>query len=184
MSHRGSGILGGESRPANDWVMSQMKSKILEGRNPLAVVRVIWLIHMWHDSYMWNMTHLHEICLIPTRHASFLCVTWQSRARDKTWSYVTWLMHMWHDSYICDMTDSYETWLIPVRHDFFMCTTWQSRAHDMPHSYVTWLIHVWHDAFICDMTHTCLTWLIHMWHDSVLCDMTYSCVNMTRSYLQ
>ena len=47
-----------------------------------------WLIHIRHDSFIWDMTH----------------------------SYKTWLIHIRHDSFISDMTHSYKTWLIHTLH--------------------------------------------------------------------
>ena len=47
---------------------------------------VTWLLHMWYDSFTYDITHSH----------------------------VTWLIHMWHDSFTCDTTHSHVTWLINV----------------------------------------------------------------------
>jgi len=98
---------------------------------------VTWLIHLWYDSFIRDVTYSHGTYLIHMARDSFIC--------DMTHSYVAWLIHMRHDSFICDVTHSH------VWHDSFMC--------DVTYSYV------WHDSFICYVTHSNVAghmWFIHM----------------------
>jgi len=150
---------------------------------------VTWLLHVWHDSFTYNMTHSH----------------------------MTWLNHMWHDSFMCDVTLCvYVKWLIHMcdmtlymwrAAPRLVCALELRRfanstrptvmfamtrlSCDMTHSsYVTWCIHmsgvtpshVWHDSF------TCVTWLVHMltwllphsYDDAPRCHVTYGVATVSR----
>jgi len=114
-----------------------------------------WLIHMSHDSYIWDMTHTYDI---PTDHIlppSFSC---EKKRRDTTHTYETWLIHVRDDSYIWVMTHPYN---IPTDHILSPRVFYRKKKKT-------------YDSFIWDMTHSCATWLIHMSHDSYKWDMTHT----------
>jgi len=118
--------------------------------------------HVWHDTYIHDMTHLH------VRHGSFTYVKWLIyMCHELLHMYVGWLIwcshrtcimthiHVWHDSYIC------ASWLI------HMCDMTHTYVHHDPYTCVTWLIYIRVIGLIymCAMTHTHAwqtSWLIHI----------------------
>jgi len=124
---------------------------------------VTWLIGIWHESFLGDMTHWYVTWLIDMWYDPLIC--------DMTHWPVTWLIAIWRDSFICDVTHSYVTWLIDLWRDSLIC--------DMTHWYVTWLIDMWRDSLIYDMTHSYVTQpystcLVNIWHTYLNCERRIS----------
>jgi len=124
---------------------------------------VTWIIHVWHDSYIRDIT---QSCVW---HNSFICgttrlhATWLIHTCELIHLNVTWLFHTQHDSFI------YVIWLINMLSMTDSFVTWRSRlcsyiSHDLL-IHMTWLIY----SFICDMIHYWRTW--ESWHAKESCHM-------------
>jgi len=136
-----------------------------------------WLMHMGHDSCIWDATHSYRyrIVLSPS------CV-YHSNG--------TWIMNMGHDSWIWDVTHAYWTPIIHIGTVYcchlFVCIIQMVVTHAygmwpkiwrVTHAYGTRIIHIGtlycchlpvhiiqmgRDSCIWDMTHAYGTWLMNM----------------------
>jgi len=68
---------------------------------------------VWHDAFIFDMTHSYARWLIHMWHDSYRPHSSHMEVRDVT-------RIVWHDSFTCDMTHSYATWFIHMRHDSFI----------------------------------------------------------------
>jgi len=112
-------------------------------------VCVIWISHVWHESFTWDMTHSSVIWLIHVWHNLFMCVTWIFHVCGMTLSRVPWLNHAWHDSFMyhscmCSMTHPFVTRLSHTRDktDSHLCQndsySWQDDSYFWQNDSYSW----------------------------------------------
>ena len=148
---------------------------------------------MWHESFMWDMTHadlMRLVCMwhdyfteespAPHHHTHYhtkYLVPHTATHYHALPPYVTGVPYVWHVSYACDASRAraHVTWLSDLTHLHVWHDSFTTSLCDM--SPVTWPSHyfsMWHDMthsllyevlMICDMTHARAMRLVYMWHD-------------------
>jgi len=88
---------------------------------PSYLICVTWLLYMWHDFFICDMTSLYATSLLYMWHDFFICGI--------TSAYTPWHVLLWHDVFTSDMSPSRVTWLFHAWLDF--STSNMTSAYDM-----------------------------------------------------
>jgi len=112
-----------------------------------------WLIHMWHDSWFYDMTHF-------TTWLIYMCV-WYMTDSSATWlinenagneSSMTWMSRVIYEWVVSHMNEACPIWISS-------CPTWTS--------HVTWMSRVIYEWVVSQMIESCMVWLIQTRNDSL-----------------